>query len=361
MTVDLRAIHRWIWDEIVSFPAAETALEAASVLVANGSIDTAASLLDRAWGHHPSHRALQDARANVLDSLAVKEHSITFRYVPAGWFWQGSEDGDHDERPRRRVELDPFWIADAPLTWTQIATFADLVPAPSLRWKSEGRTDDDDDDDFNEQNPPLIDSITRRMVSIYSVARIPVAGLPDDLPDWQRQALESATPESYNVLPAVGISWANAVKLAAVRSTSAIEYTLPTEAQWERAARGGLPDARYPWGDTDPSPRFADYDRFEEFKMRPTRELVPNGYGLVAMAGTLNEWCLDWYDAQEYLQNPARNPVGPPSGKQRVARGGSWADCPATLRVSYRSAFEPSPYGTIPTIGMRLVRRIRPV
>jgi hypothetical protein len=107
VTVDLRSIHRWIWDEIVAFPAPETALEAASALVANGSIDTAASLLDRAWGHHPSHRALQDARANVLDSLAVKEHSITFRYVPAGWFWQGSEDGDHDERPRRRVELDP--------------------------------------------------------------------------------------------------------------------------------------------------------------------------------------------------------------------------------------------------------------
>jgi sulfatase modifying factor 1 len=52
--------------------------------------------------------------------------------------------------------------------------------------------------------------------------------------------------------------------------------------------------------------------------MRPTRELVPNGYGLVAMAGTLNEWCLDWYDAREYLQNPARNPAG--TAERQAAR-----------------------------------------
>jgi formylglycine-generating enzyme required for sulfatase activity len=180
-------------------------------------------------------------------------------------------------------------------------------------------------------------------------------GTPPDV----RELLKTADPRTYATLPAVGLSWFAADLVARARSGPVVQYRLPTEAEWERAARGGLPDARYPWGDAEPTPRLADYDRFDAFSIRPPREFGSNGYGLVAMAGTVSEWCSDWYDALEYEQPAARNPTGPAEGKVRVARGGSWADCPSALRVSFRAAHNPARNFVTPTLGMRPVRSVR--
>lgn len=358
MTVDAATIYDWTWNDRAVLPHPTTILEVADALLQRTELDAAAALLDRAWGLQPSHEGLREARQKLLDHLSITEHAIHFRYVPAGFFRQGSEDGDADERPRRRVELDAFWIAETPLTWLQATRLGKLEPPPSFR-----RANDPDDDDA--PGEPFIDFMLQRVISIYSVAKDLPVELPEGIDpstlDRNQRAMLSRPPiAAYDKLPAVGMSFEVALEIANARSNDLIEYTLPSEAQWERAARGGLPDSRFSWGDAEPTPRLADFDRFESFSLRAVREFAPNGYGLFATCGSCFEWCLDTYDALAYEQIAQRNHVErSPKAKQRVVRGGSWADCAAALTVSFRSACESSQYFLNPTVGMRPVRSVR--
>ena len=162
-----------------------------------------------------------------------------------------------------------------------------------------------------------------------------------------------ARPFAYDRKPMVAVSWEDAVALGRRISTAAVTYRLPTEAEWEKCARGGLAGCRWSWGDAPPDPSRCDFGHFGEFVIRDPRTLPPNGYGLHGMCGTVWEWTSDPYDALAYRGNAPAMP-----GKiERVLRGGSWADCARACTVSFRmSAPEDRDGAATPNIGFRLCR-----
>jgi len=157
-------------------------------------------------------------------------------------------------------------------------------------------------------------------------------------------------------LPAVGISWFAAV--AYCEWKSAVDgrlYRLPTEAEWEKACRGGLDGCEYAWGDQPPGE--FEYFSGEWNGPRPVGEWRPNGYGLCNMGDNVHEWCSDWYAPDYYARSPERNPAGPDSGTRRVSRGGSWRHQVKASRAAHRSSLPPSYAYT--DYGFRIVAEIR--
>jgi formylglycine-generating enzyme required for sulfatase activity len=201
--------------------------------------------------------------------------------VPAGEFTMGSNEGSDDEKPAHRVTLDAYYIDKYEVTVGQYGEFLEA----------------------NSFDPP---------------------------PSWTTMA-----QPSYENRPVVNVDWKDA--------NNYCKWTgkrLPTEAEWEKAARGT--DQRiYPWGNDPPTPQRAN---FGKTTWSNHAALVPVGhleegkspYGVYDLAGNVWEWVSDWYDPDYYTNSPARNPVGPETGKYKVLRGGSWDLAPEKLRAARR-------------------------
>ena len=116
-------------------------------------------------------------------------------------------------------------------------------------------------------------------------------------------------------------------------------YRLPTEAEWEKAARGGVAGKLYPWGTDEISADLANYNASGKGKTVPTGSYGTNGYGLYDMAGNVWEWCWDWYGG--YEQTAQTDPRGPSSGSDRVVRGGCWDFNAGFCRVANRRGINP--------------------
>ncbi|MBI4811441.1 MAG: formylglycine-generating enzyme family protein [Ignavibacteriales bacterium] len=157
--------------------------------------------------------------------------------------------------------------------------------------------------------------------------------------------------------PVVGISWYDAVAFCEWLSDSTKEkYSLPTEAQWEKAARG-TDGRKYPWGDDEPDTNKANFQYQHQgtllVGMKPGGT-NPN-YGTMDMAGNAAEWCLDSYDENYYkTSRDTANPRGPLQGERKVVRGGSWRDNSFSLRCAARNSFPPDVRRDI--IGFRIVK-----
>jgi formylglycine-generating enzyme required for sulfatase activity len=209
----------------------------------------------------------------ILDAMELVE-------VAAGSFWMGWEQGHPGERPRHEVWTDAFSVARAPVTNAEYARFLDAAGAPPPPWWAEPRFDD---------------------------------------------------PKQ----PVVGINWFEAMLYCQWLSREQSgRFRLPTEAEWEKAARGGLDDARFPWGSERPAT--ATFDRPPVVADTPANPL-----GLVALSGVCHEWCLDWEDEGYYAVSPERNPQGPPHGTRRVSRGGAWRHQDPWSTVAHRSSLPP--------------------
>jgi len=157
------------------------------------------------------------------------------------------------------------------------------------------------------------------------------------------------------------VRWEDATAYCQWLSTVAgRSFRLPSEAEWEKACRGGRPGERYPWG-----------ERFDQSKVNfleepaqrgkngttPCRAYPPNGYGLFDIAGNVWEWVQDWYAADAYTPEVRSNPPGPEQGRLRIIRGGGWSSADVRmLRCSHRHKVPPDTYSY--AIGFRVASSV---
>jgi formylglycine-generating enzyme required for sulfatase activity len=210
---------------------------------------------------------------------------MRFERIPGGRFQMGSETGQDDERPVHEVEVDGFEMSVFPVTRAEYAAFVDATGRDAPR-------------------------------------------------DWDEPLFAGAD------LPVVGVSWHDAVAYCAWRTRDGSPERLPTEAEWERAARGGVDGAAYPWGDGIPS-WIPDGGRGPLPAPWPVTLGDPNPYGLFGIAANVHEWCADWHDRGYYAVSPRVNPRGPESGVRRASRGGSWRHMVTISRCAARSKIDP--------------------
>jgi formylglycine-generating enzyme required for sulfatase activity len=136
--------------------------------------------------------------------------------------------------------------------------------------------------------------------------------------------------------PVINVTWDQARTFCEWRNAR-----LPTEAEWEKAARGGLEGKLYPWGGESPDCQRANF-RGCVGDTSQAGSYPANGYGLFDMAGNVWEWVADWYGANYYASSPSEKPAGPDSGDSRVVRGGSWYVSANVVRSAVRYAYAPA-------------------
>jgi sulfatase modifying factor 1 len=207
--------------------------------------------------------------------------------IPEGWFAMGSTQGFDSERPVHRVWVDTFLLAACQVTNAEYANFLAV--------------------DSSRSEPPFFRK----------------AGFEDP-----RQ-------------PVVGVSWFEAVEYCDWLSRETGKtYRLPTEAEWERAARGGVDGRLFPWGDA-PAQSLPGYATRWLTGPEKVGESPANVFGLHEMCENVHEWCSDWFAADYYAQSPERNPRGPESGTRRASRGGSWRHHVKCAQCHTRSSIPP--------------------
>lgn len=152
------------------------------------------------------------------------------------------------------------------------------------------------------------------------------------------------------------VSWNDCLKfIRRLKSHSkGVKFSLPTEAQWEYAARGGNRSRGYTYSGSNTVGDVAWYDGNGGRKSHDVGAKMANELGLYDMSGNVWEWCRDWYDRNAYSSHAGRNPAGPDRGFKRVVRGGRWVDSARLCRSASRSRYAPS--GTFGNLGFRLVR-----
>jgi formylglycine-generating enzyme required for sulfatase activity len=245
-------------------------------------------------------------------------------YVPAGAFKMGDNFGDGlpRERPVHTVDVDAFYIGKYEITNGEWKKFRDDSGYDDPKFWPNGRV-------------------------------VP----KDQVPYWtQANNHGGGTPDSDDY-PVLGVNWDSAVAYCNwVSAKTGKKYRLPTEAEWEKAARG-TDQRRYPWGNEIDHSR-ANYVGSERFDTGMKVGSFPKGaspYGVMDMGGNVMEWCADWYSRDYYSSSPRKNPKGPATGAYRVVRGGSFFLEPFDLRSYGRSAAWPS-FQSHRMIGFRVAR-----
>ena len=209
--------------------------------------------------------------------------------IQASSFLMGSDRGQDCERPIHRVSIDEFLLAATQVTNAEYARFLPTIGTPPPFWQ---------DANFNRPQQPV-----------------------------------------------AGVSWHEAMQYCAwLTAQSGRTFRLPTEGEWECAARGGLEQKQFPWGDAPPQ-FLPNYATRWQTGPEPVAQYAPNAFGLYDIGDNVHEWCSDWYDPNYYAVSPDRNPQGPEQSPMKPARkssrGGSWRHHIKVARCSARSSIPP--------------------
>jgi len=223
--------------------------------------------------------------------------------IPSGSFWMGSEGRFTWESPRHRVFTDAFDIAATSVTRHEYETFLKATSHEEPKgWR---------EPDFTAGDQPV-----------------------------------------------VGVNWFDAVAYCEWMSETRGEvFRLPTEAEWEKACRGGNAEWEYAWGNEPPES--IAYFQGEWKAPRVVGTWQANGFGLFNMGENVHEWCMDWFAADYYALSPEENPAGPLDGTRRVSRGGSWRHQIKGSRIAHRSSLPPE--FRYADYGFRVVREVRQI
>jgi formylglycine-generating enzyme required for sulfatase activity len=237
--------------------------------------------------------------------------------IAGGEFLMGDDDAFPFEGPAHHVRVDSFWIDVTEVTNRQ---FAEFVTATGYVTESE-----------KQKSSAVFDLVQHEWALVTGA-------------DWRHPSGPGSSIEGLDDYPVVHVSWDDATAYARWAGKR-----LPSEAEWEYAARGGLEGARYPWGDElTPHGDYranvwqGEFPR-EDFRLDglagygAVKQFAPNGYGLYDVGGNVWEWVADWYDPEYYRHSPSDNPHGPRDGTQKVQRGGSWM-CSENYCQGYRVA-----------------------
>jgi formylglycine-generating enzyme required for sulfatase activity len=279
----------------------------------------------------------QASKADAADDARVTYQADTkgMVFIKGGTFEMGDDESMPHEGPAHWVTVDSFWMDATEVT---VGEFARFVGETGYRTEAEK---------FGWSG--VFDIRDRQWKNVKGAT-------------WRAPEGPGSTARPDE--PVTQVSWHDANEYAQWS-----EKRLPTETEWEYAARGGLTGKTYAWGD-DLRPhgkavanwwqgRFPDLNTKEDgFTMRaPVGSFAPNDYGLYDVAGNVWEWCADWFDANYYAASPNLNPQGAAHGEERAMRGGSWM-CAENFCVNYRVAARSSatPDTGLNNLGFRCVR-----
>jgi serine/threonine-protein kinase len=286
-----------------------------------GVVTLAAGLICCGWLAGCAAQFTEERMAAPADGMAAVA-------VPAGAFAMGSAWLDPLrfgwEKPRHMVTLDAFWIDQTEVTNAQFARF---VAASGY----------------------VTDAERAGGALVFDPSRERFDRRPGA--DWRHPQGPASSIAGFDAHPAVAVSWNDATAYCRWAGRR-----LPTEAEWEKAARG-TDRRRYPWGNRDPAGEllnFAERSLSVSWGHLMTDDgyarTAPVGnypagvspYGALDMAGNVWEWTADWFDPDYYGRTPAANPTGPAEGTQRVVRGGGWSGRPRGLRAAHRDKMAPA-------------------
>jgi formylglycine-generating enzyme required for sulfatase activity/WD40 repeat protein len=248
--------------------------------------------------------------------------------VDGGSFMMGNENCEKDEKPRHQVTLSSFYISKYEITLNQFSKFINETGYQT---------------DADKEGASSI--WTRR--------------------DWQRPSgVNWRCNEGGNIRPAgeynypvMHVSWNDANEYCKWMSNKTGKvYRLPTEAEWEFAARGGGKSRMLLYSGSDNADNAGWYEFNADGKTHPVGLKEPNELGIYDMTGNLSEWCSDWYENNYYRKSPPVDPKGPSKGERRVIRGGNWYDSARTSKSTCRNNKDSGgPEGRDNMVGFRLV------